>query len=99
MEVPEHISAADVTPGDDPRSDWAPAHAPDGRASYIRKVDVATVLHYADGREETLEAGDFVVWQDGEPPKAVSRAELMDSGGWDLSGLSALEVDAAEQES
>jgi hypothetical protein len=95
MGAPEHISAAAVTPGDDPRADWTPANGPDGRASYICEVKVATVLHHDDGREEMLEGGDFIVWQDGEA-KAVSRAELMDSGGWDLSGLSALEVDAAE---
>jgi len=96
MGAREHISAVEVTPGDDPRSEWAPAHGPDGRASYICEVEVATVLHHDDGRESTLEAGDFIVWQDGEV-KAVPRAELMDSGGWDPSGLSALEVDAAEE--
>jgi hypothetical protein len=81
---PEHISPDDLS--EDPRSDWAPTHAPDGRTAYVAEVDRPTVLH-AD-EEEAIEPGDFLVWEDGHY-RAAPRAEfLSNQGGWDLEGPS-----------
>jgi hypothetical protein len=84
-------------PDDPRRAAWGQEwHAPDGRVSHVREVEVAGILRVG-GRTEQLAAGDFIGWQDGEY-KAVSRDEIM-TGAWDQTGPSVMEFDAlAEQE-
>jgi hypothetical protein len=83
----EHITPDDLP--EDPRSDWAPAHGPDGRIAYVDEVTEPSVLH-ADA-EEPLAVGDFLAWEDGHY-RVLSRSEfLSNDGGWDLEGSSSIE--------
>lgn len=82
------------TPDDfpeDPRSEWSPAHGPDGRIAYVAEVSEPFVLH-ADS-EEPVAAGDFLAWEDGHY-RVIPRSEFLPSDrGWDLQGSSAIEWD------